>query len=180
MAEELCPSCDGVSTPVPGSAGAASDKERTMSRRKHPMFDALGTHRGEECVDWVGYVTRYGYGSVHLRSGPGGQVLVHRIAWERANGPIPEDRVIDHLCRNRRCVNVDHLEVVTRGENTLRGFSAASGLDAKESCRNGHPWSEENTYWRANGSRQCRACIRELQRRKNAAKRVEKEMKWPG
>ena len=148
------------------------------------MFDALGSHRGEACVDWVGALNNYGYGIVHLRKGPGGMVLVHRIAWESARGAIPGGMVIDHLCRNRRCVNVDHLEVVTRGENTLRGLTAASGHDATRCCSSGHAWTPENTYIRPTGFRACRQCNADLQRRKyaatNATERAEESVEWPG
>ncbi|MCW1805293.1 HNH endonuclease signature motif containing protein [Brachybacterium squillarum] len=139
------------------------------------MFDVLGSHRGASCVEWPGALNKFGYGEVHLRKGPGGTALVHRVAWENAHGAIPEGMVIDHLCRNRRCVNVDHLEVVTPGENTLRGLSAASGADAHLVCRNGHPWTPENTYTRPSGGRQCRACIRDLQRRRTAERKAQLE-----
>ena len=134
------------------------------------MFGDLGTHRGDACVLWPGFVSNYGYGVVHLRKGPGGLVFVHRVAWERANGPIPEGMVIDHQCSVRSCVNVDHLQVVDRGENTLLGFSRAAGHDSRRFCKNGHEWTPENTYTRPRGGhRQCRACVAAIQRRKREA-----------
>lgn len=144
-----------------------------VSGRRPAMFDALGTHRGAECVLWPGYVTQYGYGAVHLRKGPGGAVLVHRVAWERANGPIPDDLVIDHKCSVRSCVNVDHLQLVTAGENTILGFTRASGRDARRFCKNGHEWTPANTYIRRSGYRQCRACVADVQRRRSNERRRE-------
>lgn len=45
----------------------------------------------------------------------------HRVFWEAVNGSIPTGKCLDHLCRNRRCVNPAHLEVVTQEENVHRG-----------------------------------------------------------
>jgi hypothetical protein len=46
--------------------------------------------------------------------------LAHRVAYEALVGPIPDGMTIDHLCRNKRCLNPAHMELVTRGENTRR------------------------------------------------------------
>jgi hypothetical protein len=53
----------------------------------------------------------------------------HRWMYEQKIGPIPKGLVIDHLCRNTRCVNPDHLEPVTRGENTRRGAKAKLSME---------------------------------------------------
>lgn len=45
----------------------------------------------------------------------------HRVIYERIVGPVPVDLQLDHLCRNKRCVNPGHLEVVTNAENQQRG-----------------------------------------------------------
>jgi len=62
----------------------------------------------------------------------------HRLAYERARGPIPDGLVIDHLCRNRWCCNPDHLEAVTNEENILRGFSPPAQNARKARCPNNH------------------------------------------
>jgi hypothetical protein len=68
-------------------------------------------------------------------------------------GPIPEGLTIDHLCTNKACVNPEHLEPVTRGENVRRHYSS------QEKCEKGlHFWTEDNTHVRPNGRRQCKAC----------------------
>lgn len=69
-------------------------------------------------------------------------------------GPIPEGMYLDHLCSVKRCVNPAHLEPVTSKENARRYFNSLS------TCVNGHPWTDENTYRRPTGRRDCRACVR--------------------
>lgn len=74
--------------------------------------------RSDDCWVWTGTGTPKGYGQFAPH---GKHVYAHRFAYELLVGPIPEGMTIDHLCRNRGCVRPDHLEVVTRGENTRRG-----------------------------------------------------------
>lgn len=79
----------------------------------------------------------------------------HRVAYERLVGPIPDGMQLDHLCRNRLCVNPDHLEPVTAQENTRR----ATTLITK--CPSGHDYDAANTAYARTGQRYCRACKRE-------------------
>jgi len=71
------------------------------------------------CHVWTGARNLDGYGLLRVEGIT--TRMAHRIAYLVSVGPIPEGRVIDHLCRNRACVNVDHMELVTPVENTLRG-----------------------------------------------------------
>jgi hypothetical protein len=70
------------------------------------------------CWMWTGAVNAEGYGV--FQTWPSGTVLAHRWSWELFHGPIPEGLHMDHLCHERRCVNPDHLDPVTNGENVRR------------------------------------------------------------
>jgi len=64
---------------------------------------------------------------------------------------------LDHLCRNTKCVNPEHLEIVTRQVNIDRGYGCK-----REFCKRGHPFSGENLYIRPDGKgRGCKACLKQ-------------------
>lgn len=116
------------------------------------------------CWLWQGTLDKDGYGAqVKIGSHTDGSrraVRPHRWFYAHFKGPIPEGLVIDHLCRNRRCQNPEHLEAVTHVENTKRGARATA-----THCHRGHPLSGENVRlskgrWQ---SRVCRTCFREYQ-----------------
>lgn len=140
-----------------------SPEERFWEKvNKLGPMPAQGRIRGC-CWQWTAGATNKGYGGFHPAKNQ--MVLAHRFAWELLNGPIPTGLVIDHLCRNRRCVNPDHLEVVTLAENTRRGFGISTFNRLKTHCPQGHPYSAENTYIHPrNNARICRSCARDRDR----------------
>lgn len=91
----------------------------------------------------------------------------HRWLWLEIVGPIPEGYDPDHLCRNRACVYLDHIEIVTKKENTLRGEGPSAQNARKTHCDHGHELSGSNLYIYPDGRRQCMACAR-LSRRQHA------------
>lgn len=122
---------------------------------------AAKTDRTDGCWIWQAASSRKGYGQilVYKQNGRKAMYPAHRAAFELAFGPIADGMTIDHLCRNRLCVNPAHLEAVTNRVNILRG----EGLTAQEArqthCKNGHAFDLFNTRW-YRGKRQCRACER--------------------
>jgi hypothetical protein len=104
------------------------------------------------CWNWVGGINTPGYGTFNPRYGL--KKYAHRWLYELLVESIPAGLELDHLCFNRRCVNPDHLEPVTRQENVRRNaWSRATA------CVHGHEFTPENTYLRPdNGTRQCRKC----------------------
>jgi hypothetical protein len=113
-----------------------------------------------ECWNWTGS-TPAGYGKI---CADGVWIAAHRLAYELWVGPIPAGLHIDHLCRNRGCVRVDHLEAVTPAENVRRGMSPPGIGHRMMACRRGHPFDEANTRTAQAKQRLCRVCqaIREL------------------
>lgn len=127
------------------------------------------------CWRWLGYVDPNGYGRKNLRKHEGGgYVYAHRWSYEQMVGPIPEGLTIDHLCRNRGCVNPEHLEPVTRGENVLRGEGPAAQAARKTHCPKGHAYEGENLYVNPNtGHRMCVTCQRNDENRAERNARVQ-------
>lgn len=118
------------------------------------------------CWLWIGTENSAGYGMFCFNYK---KLLAHRVSYEIYKGKIPDGLVIDHLCRNTYCVNPNHLEPVTSGENTKRGIHPQR---IKTHCPKGHPYSGENLYLfpvtpdkKFKQKRGCRVCIREGNRR---------------
>jgi HNH endonuclease len=115
-----------------------------------------------ECWIWVRHRTRGGY--AELRN-DGRTMLAHRFAYHYFREPVPPGLTLDHLCRNRHCVNPWHLEAVTLGENTKRSPIALTAVNSRKMfCKRGHEFTEENTYHSLKG-RECRMCKRLLRLR---------------
>lgn len=121
------------------------------------------------CIEWIACTNGVGYGSFRLDpDSDSRRVYAHRWSYEHHRGPIPADLHLDHLCRNTLCVNPEHLEPVTLGENVLRGDSSPAINARKARCLRGHDFSAENTYIHpTNSSRRCRTCARERDRRRS-------------
>lgn len=116
------------------------------------------------CWAWKGARVQDGYGQ--FRGGSSGKAIAaHRYAYEMLVGEVQPGMELDHLCRNRICVNPLHVEAVTHRENILRGVSPPSRNAAKTECLKGHPLSATNTYIHTTtGSRVCRTCANDRER----------------
>lgn len=105
-----------------------------------------------------------GYGAIKVDGRFRG---AHRVSYELHKGQIPVGLVLDHLCRVPFCVNPDHLEPVTIGENISRGDNHHR---RKTHCKRGHAFTAENTLMLSTGSRACRACAKGRLAKWNEAK----------
>lgn len=121
------------------------------------------------CHEWYYSKDENGYGRVSVNRK---MISVHKYIWERKFGPVPKGLVIDHQCRNRACCNISHLRVVTQQVNLTENVVGMSWQKhaAKTHCKNGHEFTEQNTYWRTDKWRTCRKCrhigTRKIQMRK--------------
>jgi len=112
------------------------------------------------CWVWNGY-TKGWYANISV---DGKSKKAHRVSYEAFVGPIPDGKQIDHLCRNKSCVNPTHLEPVSQRENILRSDSMPAKNVLKTHCYKGHEFTGENTYRDREGNRSCKACKKELNR----------------
>ena len=118
------------------------DKNRVLSK----------INKTTTCWEWTGHIRkRDGYGIFAITQYK--KKYAHRIVYELVKGQIPKNLVLDHLCRNKKCVNPAHLEPVSNRENILRG----NIHNKKIQCPKGHEYKGKNliiTKW----GRQCRIC----------------------
>lgn len=143
------------------------------SARRHPPKRGTVEERfwryvekTDGCWNWTGYLNATGYGRLNIRRGV--DRLAHRVSLAIHRGLDLEgwqygDLVVDHTCRNRACVNPDHLRIVTQKTNALENSVGVAAMNAvKTHCPKGHAYDDANTVWvrsHGNPSRQCRACI---------------------
>lgn len=118
------------------------------------------------CWWWTGQQNGHGYGLIRVGRR---KLMAHRVVYEMRVGAIPNGFQLDHLCRNRACVNPTHLEPVIPRTNVLRGVGHSAVNASKTHCIHGHKFTAENTYIDPRGYRACRTCAREAQRRYKAS-----------
>lgn len=127
------------------------------------------------CWLFLGALTEYGYGILRVE---GKNWKAHRAAYVAFVGEVPDGLTLDHLCRNRACINPNHLEPVPSGVNVLRGVGLSAQNARKTACNNGHPFTQANTMVKAykqRPRRHCRICTRVWRKRsyQNALARMQ-------
>lgn len=71
-----------------------------------PLDQLFFTDPVTGCWEWAGRAGRCGYGQI-MREGK--RVVAHRFFYELFVAPLPAEAELHHTCKNRRCVNPDHL-----------------------------------------------------------------------
>jgi hypothetical protein len=138
----------------------ASERERFAARIR------IESEGG--CHFWTGPLDRDGYGAFYLRRK---NRRAHRVAWYEVHGEIPEGMVVNHICKTRNCVNVQHLQIVTPRENTLHDSVTVSAINARKThCPRGHEYDRIYSTRRGGKSRYCSIC--------DQAKRKRLRAKW--
>ena len=116
----------------------------------------------KDCMLYAGSVTSKGYAQKNVKiNGIWKNRPLYREMYIVYVGEIPNGLVLDHLCRNRSCINSSHLEPVTSGENTRRGVNANK---QKTHCKYNHKFTPDNTIMSSKGYRNCRECNNRLHR----------------
>jgi hypothetical protein len=121
--------------------------------------DKLLSHRiidSNNCWNWTMYVEPRGYGRIRYK---GKTTTPHKVSYLEFVGLIPEGLELDHLCKNKKCFNPDHLEPVTRKENNIRSNCSSAINSRKTHCKKGHEYSGDNLRtWKNTGGKLTRRC----------------------
>ena len=149
-----------------------------LSKLREDFWDNVDPCPITGCWNWTGHInSKTGYGTCHYKWLSKKNIYAHRFTYEVLVGTIPDDNVIDHLCRNRGCCNPLHLEAVSQKTNLMRGVDTIARLNSeKKRCKNGHLLFGDNLRInvRKGGrykQRVCKMCMADACRRYQQKKR---------
>lgn len=137
-----------------------------VSTKDQARFESkIERGNSKDCWEWTDHLDRDGYGSFFLL---GKSRRAHRASWFIHRGPIPAGKLIGHTCRNRKCVNPQHLYLTTPAENALENSDSLAAINAQKThCKQGHPY--DKSYESRRGRvRYCSICHNEKKARLRA------------
>lgn len=136
--------------------GMSKHDGKTVQQRFHERYE-IDPVSG--CWNWTAGLNGKGY--AYIWTGPnrkGDTKQAYKVGWEFKHGPVPDSKELHHTCENPRCVNPDHLQLLTRKQHCRLDSSVVALNARKTHCKRGHKFTTENTYTNPKGSRVCRVC----------------------
>lgn len=162
-------------------------KVSLTKKEKNRILSKISIDLKTNCWNWTGSCNSGGYGHTTFKSKC---ESVHRLIYAWLVKPIPRNKgrnipQLDHLCKNIKCCNPKHLELVSFKENILRGDSPSAKHARQTHCKNGHKLPDKPNYFRKNGrsaERICLICRKEHENssERKAAQRKNKEKRMNG
>ena len=140
-----------------GEASSDFGRDALDAKSASTFWSKVQVGDPHDCWPWLQSCGSHGYGQTWTGSHV---VLAHRVAWVLTVGTIPANLTIDHVCRNKRCVNPMHLRLLTNVEN-----GRGNGNSLKTHCPARHEYTEANTYRNKRGHRFCRQCRRDKRKK---------------
>jgi len=173
---------DMVGSPPASSLSSAGGEALSVSSsaptaRERASFEArVDRGDGSGCWTWTAYRESKGYGKAWFR---GRCQPAHRVALELAGVVILPGNVATHLCGNRACVRVEHLEQITIGESVLRGSGVCARNAVKVLCSRGHELVARKVARSGSMQRVCLTCVRAMRKLRKPARRHRPVRKRP-
>ena len=138
-------------------------RTRTQAQDLERLLGKIQIDTATGCWCWLGQIED-GYGRITMQRK---NWLAHRASYILHGREIPEGLEVDHLCKNTRCVNPEHLEAVPGRVNNARSSSMSASYARRTACKNGHEYTaDSHRIDPTSGARKCRVCERERRTRR--------------